>query len=134
MLEMADGALKLADMRTLQDQTRMMEAYGLETECTAEEWSKIVSILDIVNGTQSADLVKRRWHSAREETADLEAARLAAQRDEIKMCAECFVDEPVSKMTAPDSRYPNIYVCKGCLPLVVGKELRLEGEKGTLYS
>ena len=78
MMIMADEALKLTDMRTLQDQARMLEAYSLEEECTPQEWSKIVSILDIVNGTQSVDLVKRRWQSAREETAELETGRLNA--------------------------------------------------------
>lgn len=79
MLEIADEALKLVDMRTLQYHTRMLEAYSLEEYCTVEEWSRIVSILDIINGNQTADLVQRRWQSAREETEELELARIEAR-------------------------------------------------------
>lgn len=101
MLAMADEALKLADMRQLQDQTRLMEAYNLDKECTPEEWSKIVSVLDIVNGTQTADLVKRRWQSAREETAELEASRAAAVNTE----EEIFYKALASKGECTCSRF-----------------------------
>jgi hypothetical protein len=115
MNEMANEALKVADLRLLDMHTKMLEAESLEEYCTTEEWSKIISILDILSGRQTVDLVKRRWHSAREETADLEAARLAASKERIVMCAECLADEPISKMTAPDPEYPEIYICQGCL-------------------
>lgn len=78
MTQMADEALKMSDVRLLEQHTRMLEAYQLEQYCTVEEWSKIVSILDILCGNQTPDMVRRRWQSAREETAELEAGRFVA--------------------------------------------------------
>jgi hypothetical protein len=58
--------------------TRVLEAESLEQYCTPEEWGKILSVIDVMCGRMSADLVKRRWQSAIEETQELELGRLEA--------------------------------------------------------
>lgn len=89
MTAMADEVLKLSDMRLLEMNTRVLEAESLEQYCTPEEWGKILSVIDVMCGRMSADLVKRRWQSALEETAELELGRLEALNS-IKNNDECL--------------------------------------------
>lgn len=81
VMELADKAMRLADSRLMEMHSRLLEAYGLEKFCTPSEWSKVVSILDILAGRQSIDQVARRWHDANEENAELEAGRLIAMQN-----------------------------------------------------
>lgn len=112
VMELADKALRLADARLVEMYTRLFEAEQIEKYCTPEEWSKVVSILDIIAGRQSINQVARRWHDAQEETAELEAGRAAAS---MAMCTECFSNELVSDLTVPDPNYPNVHICATCL-------------------
>lgn len=78
MNAMADEALKLSDARLLEMNVRILEAESLEAYCTPVEWGKILSIIDVMCGRMRADTLRHRWQSAIEETAELEAGRLAA--------------------------------------------------------
>ena len=82
MSSLLDEALALADLRVQEMKLRMLEAYNLEVYFKPETWQRVVSILDILAGRQSADTVLRRWQSEVEETADLEAGRLAAYKQQ----------------------------------------------------
>ena len=78
MSDLFNQALAFADIRLQEMNMRMLEAYNLEVYFKPETWQKVVAILDILAGRQSVDTVLRRWQSEVEETADLEAGRLAA--------------------------------------------------------
>lgn len=78
VIELADKAMRLADCRLMEMHARLLEAYQLEQFCTPSEWSKVVTILDILAGRQTIDQVSRRWHDALEENAELERGRLEA--------------------------------------------------------
>lgn len=78
MQELADQMLSIADKRIANMNMRVIEAANLREHCTPQEWTKMVSIFDIVTGRQTADQVGRRWQSAAEETQALEQARLDA--------------------------------------------------------
>lgn len=75
MTELAEGMLKLGDLRLLDMNTRMLEAYNLEKYFDPVTWARVVSILDILAGRQTAHTVVQRWQSEIEETAELEAGR-----------------------------------------------------------
>lgn len=76
LTQLADEALKLGDCRVLEMNTRMLEAYALEQYFTPAVWARVIAILDIFAGRQTADTVARRWQSEREETEELEQARM----------------------------------------------------------
>lgn len=76
LCSLADEGFKLADTRALEMHVRMLEAYQLQQYCSPAEWSRIVSLLDIISGRDTASNVARRWQSEQEETAELEQARL----------------------------------------------------------
>lgn len=78
LTELANNALSLADLRLLEMNTRMLEAYSLEKYCQPATWAKILSILEVMCGRVTVDTVARRWQSEIEETAELEAGRAAA--------------------------------------------------------
>jgi hypothetical protein len=96
MAEMVDEAFKLADIRLLEMNTRMLEAYGLEQYFTGPQWVKVVAILDILSGRQTADTVARRWQSEREETAALESLRgqaYAVENDPLAQRTEAIASQ-----------------------------------------
>jgi hypothetical protein len=78
MSELADACLQLADARSMEMHTRMLEAYSLREYCTPEVWYKIQSVLDIIAGNIRADTVARRWQSEIEESAELAALSCTA--------------------------------------------------------
>lgn len=75
MHKLVDEVFAISDVRVLEMNTRMFEAYGFEKHFTPEVWSKVVSILDVLAGRTTPDQVIRLWQSAAEETADLERIR-----------------------------------------------------------
>jgi hypothetical protein len=96
MTAMVDEAFKLADVRLLEMNTRMLEAYGLEQYFTGPEWVKVVAILDILSGRQTADTVARRWQSEIEETAALEEGRGQAVLSQAQIA---FNNDPLMQHT-----------------------------------
>ena len=82
LLQLGDEVFKLADVRLMEMNTRMLEAYGLEKYFTGQVWNKIITIFDILAGRQSVDTVSRRWQSEIEETEALEQGRLNAMMAE----------------------------------------------------
>jgi len=94
MQALFDEVLAQADVRLMEMNTRMLEAYGLETYFAPAIWSKIVALLDILAGRQDAGTVARRWQSEVEENAALEAGRLQAHEatkapQGAQVCKEC---------------------------------------------
>ena len=88
MSEMADEMLKLSDVRLVEMNTRMLEAYNLQQYCPPDAWTMVNDVLDVLAGRQSVDAVARRWQSRVEETRELEEIRrqaaLAATADSIQ--------------------------------------------------
>ncbi len=78
MSELLDEAIKFADVRAFELNTRMLEGYEAQKYCTPSEWTKILDILEVISGRQQLDTVIRRWQSAVEETAELEQMRKEA--------------------------------------------------------
>lgn len=109
MSRLADEMLKLADMRSMEMHTRMLEAYSLREHCTPETWYKIQSVLDILAGNVSADTVARRWQSEIEENAELVAAREAVYTGQ--GCTLCSTQLDNYALSLDDS---NTYLCRDC--------------------
>jgi hypothetical protein len=78
MTAMADEALQVSDSRLAEMNMRVIEVAGLREYFTPEAWYKVVSILDIISGRQSAEQVKQTWDSITEENEALEQGRQAA--------------------------------------------------------
>lgn len=92
MKELAEEMLSIADKRIADMNMRVIEAAGIKEYCTPEEWSKMVSVFDIITGKQTADQVGRRLQSAAEETQALEQGRAdAVSGQNTKMCIDCGV-------------------------------------------
>ena len=70
--------LSLADDRANEMNMRVIEAAGIRDYCTPQEWNKILSIFDIIEGRATAHMVAQRWQSSIEETRELEQGRQAA--------------------------------------------------------
>jgi hypothetical protein len=77
MHEIYREACQVLDERHIEMNMRIIEASGLRTYFTQEEWSKVISLFDILAGRQTAEQVRYRWESIREENRELEAAREA---------------------------------------------------------
>ena len=75
MLAAAQNMLKLSDLRTEEMHLRMLEGYNVEKYVTADQWTKILDVLEVICGRQSMETVVRRWQSAQEETEELERVR-----------------------------------------------------------
>jgi len=82
-----DELLALADMRLMDMNTRMLEAYAFEEDFAPAEWARFVALLDVLAGRQDAATVKHRFQAEREETAALEAGRRA--QPGAVVCKEC---------------------------------------------
>ena len=78
MHKLLSEALSYADLRMHEMNLRALEGYNLQHYCSAETWGKIVDVIDVICGRQDGSNVARRWQAAIEETAELEAGRLAA--------------------------------------------------------
>lgn len=82
MNELIEQGFQVADSRTMEMQLRMLAASNIRQYFAPEVWSMVVSILDILAGRTSVDLVVQRWEAAKEETAELEATRLRAMEEQ----------------------------------------------------
>lgn len=71
-------ALSVSETRMMEMNVRMLEAYELSKYFEPMIWQRVLAILDILAGRQTANMVAARWQSEHEETADLEQGRLAA--------------------------------------------------------
>jgi hypothetical protein len=81
MSDLFNSAMDIADLRIFEMNTRMMEAYKLREFFKPEEWSKVVSILDILAGRVDVATVRKRFDDAAEETRELEEMRQAAYNE-----------------------------------------------------
>ena len=81
MQELMDQCLEDADDRLHEMNMRMLHAYHFEQYFTPGVWQQVVAVLDVLAGRQSPAAVVARWDSIKEENADLEAGRLAAQAE-----------------------------------------------------
>lgn len=72
---MLDTTKTYLDSRTLEMNTRMLEAYGLDSHFDLPTWQKIIAIFDILAGRQSAAQVVQRWNAAIEENETLAKGR-----------------------------------------------------------
>jgi len=86
-----DEVTAITDIRLQDMNLRLLEAYDLKKYCSGEVWSKVVDILDILSGKQTADTVSRRWQSSIEETAELEAGREAVYDEMLREAANSNV-------------------------------------------
>lgn len=75
MQELIDDVFQISDVRLMEMNTRMLEAYNFQQYFDDVTWSKIVSILEVLSGRTTPDQVIKLWTSAQEETADLERIR-----------------------------------------------------------
>jgi plasmid stabilization system protein ParE len=78
-------ACQILDERHIEMNMRIIETSGLRTYFTQEEWSKVISLFDILAGRQSAEQVRNRWEAIREENrelAEMRQAALEAQQEE----------------------------------------------------
>lgn len=82
-------ACQILDERHLEMNMRIIETSGLRQYFTQEEWSKVISLFDILAGRQSAQQVAQRWEAIREENSELAAARQA----HFEACQEAEVAE-----------------------------------------
>jgi len=103
MQALFDEVLAQADVRLMDMNTRMLEAYELEQYFHPGVWSKVVALLDILAGRQDAGTVARRWQSEVEENAALEAGRLQAREETrapagVAVCKECTWSSAVDGM------------------------------------
>jgi hypothetical protein len=112
---LADEALKLGDIRMVEMNTRMLEAYNLEKFCHPTTWAKILSVLDILSGRVSADVVARRWQSEIEENEELEAGRLTAMNKIVSgsICYKCHKSSDIAYFS-PTNDDPLAQVCDNC--------------------
>ncbi len=86
MHKLTDDVFAISDVRLLEMNTRMLEAYNFERYFAPEVWSKVVSILDVLAGRMTPDSVIRLWESAVEETRDLELMRQRYQDSQDCIC------------------------------------------------
>ena len=76
MSKLLDECLAFGDLRVMELNNRMFEAYQLAEYFEPGVWQKVISLFDILAGRQSAAMVKQRWDSIKEENDALEQARL----------------------------------------------------------
>jgi hypothetical protein len=91
-------ALDFVDLRLVEMNMRMLEAYKLREYFQPEVWQKVVAILDILAGRQDVTIVKQRWEDSAEETRELEVMRQVAYAEKqngvadaqmYEVCEEC---------------------------------------------
>lgn len=100
MHELVNEAFAISDVRLLEMNTRMFEAYEFEKHFAPEVWSKVVSILDVLAGRTTPDQVIRLWQAAAEETADLERIR-QQHHDNVTQCTcKATDDDPLCQRAA----------------------------------
>ena len=75
MSELFEQALAFADVRLQEMNLRHLEAYDLEKYFDVQIWQRVMAILDILAGRQTAQTVAQRWHSEVEETQALADCR-----------------------------------------------------------
>ena len=75
MSKLFEQALGFADVRLQEMNLRHLESYELDKYFDQQTWQRIVAILDILAGRQSAQTVSQRWHSEVEETQALSDER-----------------------------------------------------------
>jgi hypothetical protein len=90
-------ACQILDERHIEMNMRIIETSGLRKYFTQEEWSKVISLFDILAGRQTAAQVASRWESIAEENLELEAARQAhleaQQEQEVAEMSGIFAGE-----------------------------------------
>ena len=83
-VSMLDDAVKYADLRMMEMNTRLLEAYNLEQYFDPGVWQQICSILDVLAGRQTVDHLVRRWESIKEENEALKQQRESVKYDNLE--------------------------------------------------
>ena len=100
-------ANRILDARHREMVQRIVDVSGMRSYFSPAEWQKVVCLLDVIEGRQSALQVVQRWKAIEEENRELEATRqaaLAAQQEQ-------EVTELHHEATGPFVRMgPNYYV------------------------
>jgi translation elongation factor EF-Ts len=82
MEELLNNAVAALDERMIVMNMRLLEAQQLQPYCHPSVWIKVQQVMEVLCGRMGVELLKARWQSEIEETADLEAERAkhAAQK------------------------------------------------------
>ena len=83
MSTLFEQALAFADIRLQEMNLRHLEAYELEKYFDVQIWQRVMAILDILAGRQTAQTVSQRWHSEVEETQALAQQRQQYYNDRL---------------------------------------------------
>lgn len=75
MQKLLDECLAFGDLRVMELNNRMFEAYQLAEYFEPSTWQRVIALFDILAGRQSAAMVKQRWDSIKEENAALAEGR-----------------------------------------------------------
>ncbi len=89
MLKLLDESLAFADLRVMELNQRMFEAYALAEYFEPGVWQQVIELFDVLAGRQSAALVKQRWDSIKEENAALHNGRVEHYNAEMR----CTIEE-----------------------------------------
>lgn len=93
MVGLLDACTKMIDIKAIEMQERVLEVEGMRQFCTAQEWMKIRSVLDIVAGRNTAHNVVRQWQAEKEENEALEQDRIAHAMMECELKQRSYLDE-----------------------------------------
>lgn len=89
---LVEESIAFADARMIDMNMRMLEAYQLNQFMTEQELLKLKQVLEVLCGRMSPQQLLNRWQSAQEETAELEAGRLAYAQQLESDAEEAFVN------------------------------------------
>ena len=84
MSRLLDECLAHGDLRVMELNNRMFEAYELAEYFEPGVWQQVIALFDILAGRQSAAVVKQRWDAVKEENAALHAGRLQHYKTEME--------------------------------------------------
>jgi hypothetical protein len=88
-------ACQILDERHIEMNMRIIETSGLRKYFTQEEWSKVISLFDILAGRQTASQVVSRWEAIAEENRELEEMRqehlARTQEERVRELAQEYV-------------------------------------------
>lgn len=84
MQRLLDECLAFGDLRVMELNNRMFEAYALAEYFEPGIWQQVIALFDILAGRQSAAMVKQRWDAIKEENLSLQNGRLEHYNAELQ--------------------------------------------------
>jgi hypothetical protein len=75
MEELLNNCVAALDDRMIIMNMRLLEAQQLQPYCDPSVWIKVQQVMEVLCGRMSMELLRARWQSEIEETAELEALR-----------------------------------------------------------